>query len=72
VLSAPPTNDSSIHRRAGGTQSVSIRYSECLQQAGIALSVGHSGDSYGNGLADGIDALYETEVIDPRGACSCA
>jgi putative transposase len=45
---------------------VSIRYSERLAEAGIALSVGRVGDSYDNALAETINGRYKAEVIDRR------
>ncbi len=50
-----------------GSQYVSIRYTERLDQAGIAASVGSVGDSYDNALAESINGLYKTELIRPRG-----
>lgn len=48
-------------------QYTSIKYSERLQQAGLAASVGSVGDSYDNALAETINGLYKTELIKPRG-----
>ncbi len=50
-----------------GSQYTSIRYTEHLAQAGIAASVGTTGDSYDNALAETINGLYKTELIKPRG-----
>jgi len=50
-----------------GSQYTSIRYTERLAQAGIAASVGTTGDSYDNALAETINGLYKTELIKPRG-----
>jgi putative transposase len=50
-----------------GSQYVSIRYTERLDQAGIAASVGTVGDSYDNALAESINGLYKTELIKPQG-----
>ena len=49
------------------TQYVSIRYSERLAEAGIEPSVGSTGDSYDNALAETINGLYKAEIIHPRG-----
>ncbi len=49
-----------------GSQYTSIRYTERLAQAGIAASVGTTGDSYDNALAETINGLYKTELIKPR------
>jgi transposase InsO family protein len=41
---------------------VSIRYTERLEEAGLMPSVGSTGDSYDNALAETINGLYKTEV----------
>ncbi|MBX4899533.1 MULTISPECIES: IS3 family transposase [Rhizobium] len=56
-----------IHHSDRGVQSVSIRYSERLAEAGIEPSVGSVGDSYDNALAETINGLYKAEVIHRRG-----
>jgi transposase InsO family protein len=56
-----------IHHSDRGVQYVSIRYTERLAEAGIEPSVGSSGDSYDNALAETIIGLYKTEVIWQRG-----
>ncbi len=48
-------------------QYVSIRYSERLAEAGIEPSVGSTGDSYDNALAETINGLFKAEVIHRRG-----
>jgi putative transposase len=50
-----------------GSQYLSIRYSERLAECGIQASVGTTGDSYDNALAESIIGLYKTEVIRRRG-----
>ena len=56
-----------VHHSDGGSQCVSIRYSERLAEAGIEPSVGSKGDSYDNALAETINGLYKAEVIHRRG-----
>ena len=56
-----------IHHSDRGVQYLSIRYTERLDEAGIARSVGSVGDSYDNALAESVNALYKAEVIDFRG-----
>lgn len=56
-----------IHHSDRGSQYLSIRYTERLQDAGIEPSVGTVGDSYDNALAETIIGLYKTEVIRHRG-----
>ena len=46
---------------------MSIRYSERLAEAGIEPSVGSTGDSYDNALAETINGLYKAEIIHRRG-----
>jgi len=49
------------------SQYLSIRYTERLAEAGIEPSVGSTGDSYDNALAETINGLYKAEVIHRRG-----
>jgi len=50
-----------------GAQYTSIAYTERLSGAGIDSSIGTTGDSYDNALAETINGLYKTELIRPRG-----
>ena len=56
-----------VHHSDRGSQYVSIRYSERLSESGIKPSVGSTGDSYDNALAETINGLYKAEVIHRRG-----
>jgi putative transposase len=56
-----------IHHSDRGSQYLSIRYTERLAEAGIERSVGSTGDSYDNALAESVIGLYKTEVIRRRG-----
>ena len=56
-----------VHHSDRGSQYLSIRYSERLGDAGIQPSVGSTGDSYDNALAETIIGLFKTEVIHRRG-----
>jgi len=56
-----------IHHSDRGSQYLSIRYTERLAEADIDASVGTTGDSYDNALAETIIGLYKTEVIHHRG-----
>ena len=56
-----------IHHSDRGSQYLSIRYTERLAEAGTNASVGTTGDSYDNALAETIIGLYKTEVIHHRG-----
>ena len=56
------------NRRASAALSTSrSRYSERLAEAGIEPSVGSTGDSYDNALAETINGLYKAEIIHRRG-----
>ena len=55
------------HHSDRGSQYVSIRYTERLEQAGIQPSVGSRGDSYDNALAETVNGLYKAELIHRRG-----
>ena len=56
-----------IHHSDRGVQYLSIRYTERLAEAGIEPSVGSTGDSYDNALAESVIGLFKTEVIRRRG-----
>lgn len=56
-----------IHHNDAGVQYLSIAYSERLEEAGIAASVGSVGDAYDNALAETINGLYKAEVIHHLG-----
>lgn len=56
-----------VHHSDRGSQYLSIRYSERQGEAGIEPSVGNTGDSYDNALAETINGLYKTELIHKRG-----
>ena len=57
-----------VHHSDRGTQYLSIRYTERLADAGLERSVGSTGDSYDNALAESVIGLYKTEVIHRRGS----
>lgn len=59
--------DGLVHHSDRGSQYTSIRYTERLDGAGIAPSVGSVGDAYGNALAETTMGLYKTELIRKRG-----
>lgn len=67
ALYARSDRDDLIHHSDRGTQYLSICYTDRLQEAGIEGSVGGTGDSYDNALAESIIGLYKTEVIHRRG-----
>lgn len=55
-----------VHHSDRGSQYLSLRYSERLTDLGICGSVGTTGDSYDNALAESIFGLYKAELIRPR------
>jgi putative transposase len=59
--------DGLVHHSDRGVQYLSIRYTERLAESGVQSSVGTTGDSYDNALAESIIGLYKTEVIRRRG-----
>ena len=61
------THGKLIHHSDRGSQYLSIRYTERLAEAGISASVGTTGDSYDNAMAETIIGLYKTEVIYHQG-----
>ena len=71
ALWARPCIDNLVHHSDRGVQYVSIRYTERLAEAGIEPSVGTVGDSYDNALAETINGLFKTEVINRRGPWRC-
>ena len=55
-----------VHHSDRGVQYLSIRYTQRLAEAGIESSVGTTGDSYDNAMAETVIGLYKTEVIRRR------
>ncbi|QIO09295.1 IS3 family transposase [Acinetobacter lanii] len=53
-----------IHHSDRGVQYLSIRYTNRLEAANLRASVGTTGDSYDNALAETMNGLYKTEVIE--------
>ena len=53
-----------IHHSDRGVQYLSIRYTNRLEAANLRASVGTTGDSYDNALAETVNGLYKSEVID--------
>ena len=59
--------DGLIHHSDKGVQYLSIRYSERLAENDIVASVGSTGDSYDNTMAEAFNSLYKWELIYPKG-----
>ena len=53
-----------IHHSYRGVQYLSIRYTDKMKDSGIIASVGTTGDSYDNVLAETVNGLYKSEVIE--------
>jgi putative transposase len=51
------------HHSDRGVQYVAIRYTQRLAEAGAVASVGSTGDSYDNALAEAFNSLYKAELI---------
>jgi putative transposase len=56
-----------VHHSDRGVQYLAIRYTERLAEAGAVNSVGSRGDSYDNALAESVNGLYKTELINRQG-----
>ena len=67
ALHARQVGEGLIHHSDRGVQYLSIRYSDRLKDAGVEASVGTTGDSYDNAMAETIIGLFKTEVIHARG-----
>lgn len=67
ALWARKVTEGLIHHSDKGSQYLAIRYSERLVDEGIKPSVGSTGDSYDNALAESIIGLFKTEVIRRQG-----
>ncbi len=52
-----------IHHSDRGVQYLSIRYTSRMADSSIIASVGTTGDSYDNALAETVNGLYKSEVI---------
>ncbi|MPZ16237.1 MAG: IS3 family transposase, partial [Chloroflexi bacterium] len=59
--------DGLVRHSDRGSQYLSIRYSQRLDEAGAVASVGSRGDSYDNALAESMNGLYKAELVRPRG-----
>lgn len=56
-----------VHHSDRGSQYLSVRYTERLVEAGASVSVGSKGDSYDNALAETVNGLYKTELVQRHG-----
>ena len=53
-----------MHQSDRGVQQLSIRYTDKMTTFGVSASVGTTGDSYDNVLAETVNWLYKSEVIE--------
>jgi putative transposase len=58
-----------IHHSDKG-QYVAVRYTQRLAEAGAVASVGSTGDSYDNALAEAFNSLFKAELVRNRGPWS--
>ena len=58
--------DGLVHHSDRGVQYLAVRYTQRLAEAGVA-SVGTTGDSYDNALAEAFNSLFRVELIRNRG-----
>ena len=52
-----------IHHSDRGVKYLFIRYIDKMMDSGVVASVGTTGDSYDNALAETVNGLYKSEVI---------
>jgi putative transposase len=56
-----------IHHSDMGVQYVAVRYTQRLAEAGAVASVGSTGDSYDNALAEAFNSLFKAELVRNKG-----
>ncbi len=56
-----------IHHSDKGVQYLALRYTQRLADAGAVASVGSTGDSYDNALAEAFNSLFKAELIRNKG-----
>ncbi|WP_306368568.1 integrase core domain-containing protein, partial [Nocardiopsis sp. CC223A] len=59
--------DGLVHHSDRGVQYLAVRYTQRLAEAGAVASVGSTGDSYDNALAEAFHSLFKAELIRNRG-----
>lgn len=55
------------HHSDRGVQYVAVRYTQRLAEAGAVASVGTTGDSYDNALAEAFNSLFKAELVRNKG-----
>jgi putative transposase len=56
-----------VHHSDKGVQYVAVRYTQRLAEAGAVASVGSTGDSYDNALAEAFNSLFKAELVRNKG-----
>lgn len=56
-----------IHHSDKGVQYLALRYTQRLADAGAVASVGSTGDSYDNALAEAFNSLFKAELVRNKG-----
>ena len=56
-----------MQRPVETSQYVAVRYTQRLAEAGAVASVGSTGDSYDNALAEAFNSLFKAELVRNRG-----
>ena len=56
-----------LQRLVEFTQYLAVRYTQRLAEAGAVASVGTTGDSYDNALAEAFNSLFKAELIRNHG-----
>ncbi len=56
-----------VHHSDKGVQYLAVRYTERLAEAGAVASVGSTGDSYDNAMAEAFNSLFKAELVRNRG-----
>lgn len=65
------TSTGLVHHSDAGSQYTSLAFTEALEEAGIAGSIGTVGDALDNALMESTIGLYKTELIEhPRRSCT--
>ncbi|WP_017609042.1 IS3 family transposase [Nocardiopsis xinjiangensis] len=59
--------DGLVHHSDRGVQYVAVRYTQRLAEAGALASVGSTGDSYDNALAEAFNSLFKAELVRNKG-----
>ncbi|GJF04599.1 hypothetical protein PSD17_35530 [Pseudonocardia sp. D17] len=56
-----------LRRLLEPNQYLAVRYTQRLHEAGAVASVGSTGDSYDNALAEAFNSLFKAELVRNRG-----